>query len=80
MQEENITWRSFWSGPIGTRGQIPSQWGVRVWPTIYILDHKGVIRYKGPRGEKMDQAVDTLLEELENQPEGGAKKQKRKRL
>ncbi len=80
MQEENITWRSFWCGPLGTRGRIPSQWGVRGWPTIYILDHKGVIRYKGPRGEKMDQAVDTLLAELENRPEGGAKKQKRKKL
>ena len=80
MQEENITWRSFWCGPIGTRGRIPSQWGVGRWPTIYILDHKGVIRYKGARGEKMDRAVDTLLEELEGQPEAAANKKQSKRL
>ena len=80
MQEENITWRSFWCGPSGTRGRIPSKWGVLGWPTIYILDHKGVIRYKGPRGKKMDHAVDTLLEELEGAPEAAANKKQGKRL
>ncbi len=63
LKEENISWRSFWNGPKGTGGPISAKWGVRGWPTIYILDHKGVIRFKGPRGEKMDKAVDQLLEE-----------------
>ena len=65
MEEENITWRSFWNGPDGTRGPISRKWGVRAWPTIYILDHQGVIRFKGPRGEAMDRAVDQLLAEME---------------
>ena len=64
LKEENISWRSFWNGPKGTSGPISAKWGVRGWPTIYILDHKGVIRFKGPRGEKMDHAVDQLLEEM----------------
>ena len=64
LKEENISWRSFWNGPNGTSGPISAKWGVRGWPTIYILDHKGVIRFKGPRGEKMDEAVDQLLEEM----------------
>ena len=64
MQEENITWRSFWAGPEGTQDMIPSTWGVTGWPTIYILDHKGVIRFNGPRGEAMDKAVDQLLAEM----------------
>jgi hypothetical protein len=37
---------------------------VRGWPTIYILDHEGKIRFKGPRGEAMDEAVDQLLAEM----------------
>ena len=45
--EKMITWRSFWAGPDGTRGPIPTRWGVRGWPTIYLIDHKGVIRDKG---------------------------------
>jgi len=65
MKEENITWRSFWNGPLGTGGPISKAWNVRGWPTIYVLDHKGVIRYKNVRGEKMDEAVDALLAELE---------------
>ena len=64
LKEENISWRSFWNGPKGTGGPLSAKWGVRGWPTIYILDHKGVIRFKGPRGEKMDKAVDQLLEEM----------------
>ena len=64
LLEENITWRSFWNGPEGTGGPISTQWNVRGWPTIYILDHEGKIRFKGPRGEAMDEAVDQLLAEM----------------
>ena len=62
MAEENITWRSFWNGPEGTGGPISKAWGVRGWPTIYVLDDQGVIRYKNVRGEAMDRAVDELVE------------------
>ena len=64
LVEENITWRSFWNGPEGTSGPISTRWNVRGWPTIYILDHEGKIRFKGPRGEAMDKAVDQLLAEM----------------
>ena len=67
MAEENITWRSFWNGPLGTSGPISTRWNVSGWPTIYVFDHKGVIRYKNVRGKAMDEAVDTLLAEMENQ-------------
>src|SRR5919197_4640929 len=71
MEEEQITWRSFWNGPKGTQGPISEKWNVHGWPTIYVLDHKGVIRYKNVREKAMDDAVDTLLKELES---GNAKK------
>ena len=64
MEEENITWRSFWNGPQGTGGPISKAWNVSGWPTIYVFDQQGVIRYKGVRGEDMDEAVDTLLAEM----------------
>jgi Thioredoxin-like len=65
MADENITWRSFWNGPKGTDGPISRAWNVRAWPTIYVLDGRGVIRYKGVRGKLLDEAVDQLLAELE---------------
>jgi hypothetical protein len=67
MAEENITWRSFWNGPRGTSGPISAKWNVHGWPTIYVFDHRGVIRFKGVRGEKMDEAVDSLLAEMDKQ-------------
>jgi len=67
LKEEKITWRSFWNGPEGTRGPISSEWNVRGWPTIYILDHKGVIRAKGKRGEAMEEVVMELLAKMEDE-------------
>ena len=66
IKREKMTWRSWWDGG-NTRGPIATKWNVRGWPTIYVLDHEGVIRYKGVRGEAMDKAVDTLLTEMEEE-------------
>jgi hypothetical protein len=63
LKKEQITWRSWWNG--GTQGGIAEKWNVHSWPTIYVLDGKGTIRYRDVRGEAMDKAVDTLLEEME---------------
>lgn len=58
-----VTWRSSWQGT--TAGVLPRAWGITSYPTIFVLDAKGVIRYIGVRGEAMDKAVDALLAELE---------------
>jgi hypothetical protein len=63
LEKEQITWRSWFDGG-GTNGPIATAWNVHGWPTIYVLDEKGVIRYKNVRGEAMDKAVDTLLTEM----------------
>lgn len=59
-KEKDISWRSFWNGG-GTDGPISKAWNVSGWPTIYVLDENGVIRFKNVRGEAMDKAVDELL-------------------
>jgi Thioredoxin-like len=64
MEREGITWRSFWNGPLGTNGPISKTWNVTGWPTIYVLDEKGIIRYKSVRGEAMDKAVNKLLTKM----------------
>jgi hypothetical protein len=65
IAKENITWRSFWNGPDGTSGPISTKWNVHGWPTLYILDGKGVIRYKSVGGnpEEIDAMLDKLLVE-----------------
>jgi thiol-disulfide isomerase/thioredoxin len=63
LKEANIPWRSFWDGG-STRGPIATKWAVTTWPTIYVLDAKGVIRFKNVKGEVMDAAVEELLDDL----------------
>jgi hypothetical protein len=74
LKEENITWRSFWNGPTGTGGPISKEWNVRGWPTLYLIDHKGVIRHKfvgNPGDEKLDKYIDALVEKAEKDAKGG---------
>ena len=46
LKEHKVTWRSFSCGPQGTRGPIPTEWNIQGWPTLFLIDHKGVIRKK----------------------------------
>jgi hypothetical protein len=64
LEKEEITWRSFWNGG-STSGPISSEWRVKGWPTIYVLDGTGTIRARDVRGEEMDKVVDALLEEID---------------
>lgn len=61
-QKEGVTWPSFFDGG-STNGPIATRWGVRGWPTIYVIDKKGVIRFVNVRGEQMTDAVKKLLAE-----------------
>lgn len=67
LAKEEITWRSFWDGG-STNGPIARVWNVQGWPTVYVLDAKGIIRYKNLRGEPLDKAVDALLAETAGAP------------
>ena len=62
LKEQNITWRQAVDGD--TSGPIATKWNVQGWPTIYILDAKGVIRYRDLRDQEMENAVKTLLKEV----------------
>ena len=61
---EGITWRSFWNGG-GTNGPISRAWRVNGWPSIWVIDAHGVIRYRDVRGDAMDRAVEQLVRETE---------------
>jgi len=70
LADEEITWRQAVDG--GTDGPLATRWNVHGWPTIFVLDAKGVIRYRDVRGEEMEEAVLKLIEEAKNgaaQPE-----------
>jgi hypothetical protein len=64
MEKEKITWRSFVDGGNAGAGPIATKWNLSATPTLYVIDHKGVIRYRwaGAPGEKViDAALDKLI-------------------
>ena len=68
MEKEKLTWRSFADAGNAGAGPIATKWNLSATPTFYVLDHKGVIRYKwaGAPGEKViDAALDKLIKVAE---------------
>ena len=68
MDQEKLNWRSF--ADYGNNdfpfGPICSQWNLQGTPTLFVLDHKGVIRYRwlgSPGEKKIDEAIEKLIKE-----------------
>jgi hypothetical protein len=72
MEKERITWRSFADAGDPGAGPIATKWNLASTPTLYLIDPKGVIRYKwaGAPGEK---ALDAALDQLIKAAEGNGK-------
>ena len=64
IKDGEITWRCWWDE--GKNGPICRQWEVTRYPSIYVLDSKGVIRYRGVTGDELKRSVNLLMQELEN--------------
>src|SRR5262245_49514781 len=56
-------------------GVIGSAWSLFATPTVFVLDHKGVIRYR-QMGIPDKKAIDGVLKELIREAEANAKKEK----
>jgi thiol-disulfide isomerase/thioredoxin len=61
-----MTWPSFFEGDVG--GPIAGTFNLYNYPTAYLIDHRGIIRWKyraPPDEEQLDRAVDQLVKEAE---------------
>ena len=65
LADQGITWRN--AIDESTEGPWATKWNISGWPTIYVLDSKGVIRFRDVRDAEMEQAVMQLLAEIEGQ-------------
>lgn len=49
VKRHHMTWRSFWGhwkGSSGDERPLQEEWNVTMWPTVYVIDATGHIRYK----------------------------------
>jgi len=68
--KEGVNWPNLFQG--STDGPVPRQWGVSGYPTIYVVDADGVIRYRDLHGEELEHAVMSLIAEAKGEwPKGG---------
>jgi len=61
LEKEKMPWTHMRNG---AEGGFVDQYQIQSFPTIFVLEAKGMIRHKHVRGEKMDQAVESLLKEM----------------
>jgi hypothetical protein len=67
IENEKMTWRSWYDGG-STQGPIATQWSITGWPTMFVIDHKGIIRHKwvgSPGNETLDKTLEKLVQEAE---------------
>ena len=63
MEKEKLNWRSFADNRV-----ITTRWASRGTPAYYIIDHKGVIRFRWsgyPGAKAIDEALEKLIKEAE---------------
>ena len=65
VTKHGIPWRSFWNGTDGPGGPVATAWNVRGWPTVYVIDQKGIIRQKYLHGKRLDEPLEKLVAEVE---------------
>jgi hypothetical protein len=69
VDKERLTWRSFADpGNLG-QGAIATRWNLTTTPTLYVIDHKGMIRHKW-LGAPSEKAIDAALKESIKEAEG----------
>lgn len=60
-----LTWRSWWDGG-NVGGPIATRWEIDHWPTVVVIDHKGVVRDVTPGwppAKELDALLDKLVDE-----------------
>jgi hypothetical protein len=61
-QEMKVTWRSAWTG--GKKNPISEKFKIEGYPTLYLIDHEGVIRKKwlgAPGRTELEKAIEELV-------------------
>jgi len=64
IDKGDITWHCWFDG--GTHGTITAAWGINAFPDIFVIDGKGVIRFRNVRDKDLDEALEKLMAESDS--------------
>ena len=70
IKDERMAWPNWHDGAPG-EGPIAKRYHIRAYPSVFVIDGKGIIRQRQAQGDGLDTAVDALLTEMESN-RGGA--------
>ena len=66
QKKYNLNWRSWWD----EGHSVVREWRVEGFPTLYLIDHKGMIRWHSlgvpEDSERMDELIERLVKEAES--------------
>jgi peroxiredoxin/tRNA A-37 threonylcarbamoyl transferase component Bud32/tetratricopeptide (TPR) repeat protein len=63
IHKARLNWRNWFDRDTSGRDRPSSVWQVDHFPTLYVLDKRGIIRFKEVRGAELESAVEQLLKE-----------------
>jgi peroxiredoxin len=66
LEKEEMPWTHWWDN--GGESAVLKKYRVKAFPTLYVIDHTGVIRHKwlgNPGNEKIDAAIEELVKAAE---------------
>lgn len=63
IKEQGINWRSFYDGEYGP---IVEHYEIESFPTVFLIDHEGVIRHAFPPENlaRLDEKIQSLLDKV----------------
>ena len=62
LEKEKMPWTHWWNSG---QGGVLDKWNVKYFPTIYVIDPKGTIRFKNVHDKELEEAIDTLVKETD---------------
>jgi len=62
LAKEKMPWTHWWVSP---NSNMAEDWNIEYFPTVYVIDAKGVIRNEGLIGIELEKAVTELLKKME---------------